>query len=344
MELVVADGLGAERRAGFSIVDLGRVGPSKPRRAYQGFLRAVRYLVSARPSIVHFHDPELIPVGLVAKALGSQVIYDVHEDVPRQILGRETMSKALRRFLALGASVAEWIGARVFNAIVCATPKIAERFPGGKTVLVQNFPILAELESAAPLPYAERQPWFIYMGVIAEMRGAREMAQAIESLKPQRDAKLYVAGTFRSPSLEAELTSSDKYSATVFLGWADRKQVARLLSNVRAGLVLFHEAPNHVDAQPNKLFEYMSVGLPVIASDFPLWRAVIDGAGCGLLVDPMDTTAIATAMDWILDNPAEAEAMGRRGQMAVESRYNWKSEGEKLLELYQEILGASSVK
>lgn len=84
--------------------------------------------------------------------------------------------------------------------------------------------------------------------------------------------------------------------------------------------------------------EYMSAGLPVIASDFPLWRQIIDGAGCGLLVNPMNPEAIASAMRWILEHPAEAEEMGNRGRKAVESTYNWDTEAAKLKDLYKKLL------
>ena len=86
------------------------------------------------------------------------------------------------------------------------------------------------------------------------------------------------------------------------------------------------------------MFEYMSVGLPVIVSGFPLWRRIVDEAGCGLPVDPLNPQAIADAMVWILDHPAEAEAMGRRGREAVEKYYNWETETDKLAALYKKLL------
>jgi glycosyltransferase involved in cell wall biosynthesis len=82
----------------------------------------------------------------------------------------------------------------------------------------------------------------------------------------------------------------------------------------------------------------MAAGLPVIASDFPLWREIVEEAGCGLLVDPKDPQAIADAMQWILDHPEEAAEMGRRGRAAVEARYNWEAESAKLVSLYRRLL------
>jgi glycosyltransferase involved in cell wall biosynthesis len=103
------------------------------------------------------------------------------------------------------------------------------------------------------------------------------------------------------------------------------------------GLVLFHPEPNHIEAQPNKMFEYMIAGLPVIASNFPLWRQLVEGAGCGLVVNPLSVSEIAQAMEWILDHPAEAAQMGERGREYVLRQANWAPEAQKLIALYQDL-------
>jgi glycosyltransferase involved in cell wall biosynthesis len=82
----------------------------------------------------------------------------------------------------------------------------------------------------------------------------------------------------------------------------------------------------------------MAAGIPVIASDFPLWRQIIGEARCGLLVDPQDPQAIARAMQYLLSHDAEAEAMGRRGRKAACELYNWNSEERVLLKFYSDLL------
>lgn len=341
VELLVADGLGAGEYGNVAITDLGSVGPSRLTRPFKGFFRVVKFLLSNRPRVLHFHDPELIPVGLVAKIMGVRVIYDVHEDVPRQIMGRDTMGVGVRYILAFCAGITEWVAARVLDAIVCATPSIASRFPAKKTTLVQNFPIVAELAAAEQISYVDRPHRFVYVGGITQLRGASEMVAAASANGSNSRIELCLAGSFKPKSLQQEIMQSIGAGNTTYHGLLDRAQVAELLGSARAGLVLFHEAPNHVNAQPNKLFEYMSAGLPVIASDFPLWRELIEGIGSGLLVDPKNPKAISEAMHWILEHPEEAEAMGLRGKETVESRLNWAHEANNLIALYQRLFTPS---
>jgi glycosyltransferase involved in cell wall biosynthesis len=82
----------------------------------------------------------------------------------------------------------------------------------------------------------------------------------------------------------------------------------------------------------------MSAGIPVIASDFPLWRHIIEEAKCGLLVDPLNPEKIAKAMEWILDHPEEAQKMGENGLKAIETKYNWNNECRKLILFYEKLL------
>jgi glycosyltransferase involved in cell wall biosynthesis len=103
--------------------------------------------------------------------------------------------------------------------------------------------------------------------------------------------------------------------------------------------VTLHPVPNYVNSQPIKMFEYMSAGLPVIASDFPLFRDIVSGNDCGILVDPMSPQSIANAIDFLVDHPVEAARLGKNGRAAVLARYNWEHEERALFEFYREILG-----
>jgi len=105
-----------------------------------------------------------------------------------------------------------------------------------------------------------------------------------------------------------------------------------------AGLVTLHPIVNYIDALPVKMFEYMVAGIPVIASNFSLWREIIEGNKCGLCVDPLNPSEIAKAIDYIMTHPAEAQQMGKNGLRAVQEQYNWDIEEKKLLALYEQLL------
>jgi glycosyltransferase involved in cell wall biosynthesis len=296
-----------------------------------------RAAVTEDARLYHFHDPELIPIGLLLKLRGKKVIYDVHEDLPRQILSKHWVKPYIRRPLAWVMELVEGVSARIFDGIITVTTTIAKRFPKNKTALVQNFPILNELVSTNPIPYEERPPIIAYVGGITAIRGIKEMIEAMALLPESLNAKLVLAGTFEPPSLENEMRKLPGWERVEARGWQSRQEVATLLSNSRLGLIVYHPEPNHVNAQPNKLFEYMSAGLPVIASDFPLWEEIIEGAKSGLLVDPLNPQSIANKIYYLLENSQEAEHMGKRGFEAIFSRFNWAQEEKTLLTVYERV-------
>ena len=163
------------------------------------------------------------------------------------------------------------------------------------------------------------------------------MLQAMAMLPENLGARLILAGNFMPPELEKEVSQLAGWDRVEFVGWQSREGVARLLARARAGLTLFHPCPHHLISYPNKLFEYMSAGVPVIASDFPHFRAIVEGEGCGVLVDPLNPKAISRAIRWLLEYP-EAEDMGKRGRQAVHRKYNWALEAQKLRVFYQKLL------
>ena len=155
------------------------------------------------------------------------------------------------------------------------------------------------------------------------------MVEAIEKTK----YRLLLAGDFE-PGLEGQLKRLFGWRHVDALGFVDREGVRATMARSMAGMVLFHPEPNHIDAQPNKMFEYMSAGIPVIASNFPLWKEIVEGAECGICVDPLNLKEIAGAIQFIVEHPAEAKQMGKNGRRAVEERYNWGREEKKLLGSY----------
>jgi hypothetical protein len=168
------------------------------------------------------------------------------------------------------------------------------------------------------------------------------MVDAAEQVRGGGARSLLLAGEFASAAEEADARARAGWQRTEYLGWIDRTGIARLMANACAGLVVLHPNRCFVDAYPIKMFEYMAAGLPVVASDFPLYREILEDGRCGCLVPPADPAALARAIEWIFDHPAEAREMGEHGRRRVERLYNWQVEREKLVSLYRRLAGVPS--
>lgn len=295
--------------------------------------RVYREARKLQADIYHFHDPELIPAGLLLRASGKDVIYDIHEDVPKDIFSKQYLPAWSRPLIAWLLEKLEAFVASRFSALITVTPSIAERFCrlNSRTIVVHNYPYQKELVGAMQeSPWETRRQSVAYVGLISANRGIHEMVSAMNLLSESLPATLELAG----PGDCKELSHRPGWQRVHHYGLLDQLSTFRLLHGVRGGLVLFHPEPNHVEAMPQKIFEYMGAGLPVIASDFPLWRRILGDVGCGIFVNPLDPQGIAEAIKYVLTHPREAEEMGRRGQAAVLERYNWETQVGKLVSLY----------
>ena len=284
--------------------------------------------------IYHLHDPELLRIALKLKKRGKRVIYDVHEDLPRQIMSKYWIPKLLRTSASSLAETYEDFVCGQLDAVACATGYIAKRFGSinNNTFTINNYPLDHEIWSGNETQNKEKA--VCYLGGLSQIRGIRHL---VDAMVINADIRLNLAGPWSPQEFRSELKVSEGWKNVIDLGTVSRKEVGQIMARSIAGLVTFLPEPNHINAQPNKMFEYMSAGLPVIGSDFPLWKEIIEGNKCGLCVDPSSPQAIADAIKYIAENPDEGIQMGKNGRKAVIEKYNWKNEALKLMSLYENL-------
>lgn len=313
-----------EERGGVHIIGCGQPAGRLDRMIH--FSRRIYQKAMALDcDIYHLHDPELLPYALKMKRKGKKVIFDSHEDVPAQILDKTWLPKSLRHVVSALYKRYETHVVKKLDAVVAATPHIGKQFIGRakKVVVVNNYPKLDDIVFQE-VPFKDRERIVCYAGGLDEKRGGKIISQAMRNV----NGTLTIAGRI-TPAVKADLPVENVHC----LGMISRESVNQLYGSSRGGIVLYQPARNHTDSQPIKLFEYMAAGLPVIASDFPLWQEIITESGCGICVDPKDTQAVKDAIEYLLDHPQEGQEMGRRGREAVLRKYNWESEGADLLKL-----------
>lgn len=329
--LVVADGLGARQVDGVKILDVG-ASTGRFSRMLRARQRVLNAALELRADVYHLHDPELLTLCAPLARRGYRVLFDAHEDVPKQILSKHYLPAPLRKLIAWGyARYERHVCARI-DGVITATPTIREKFLKfmPNTVAVNNYPLLGELEP--PHEVQRREGEICYVGGIASIRGIREIVEAIGLC--QQPVQLHLVGQFMEPEVEAQVRACAAWTRVTYWGQQDRQGVRDVLSRSRIGLVTLHPTANYVESLPIKMFEYMAAGIPVIASDFPLWRGIITEAECGVCVDPMNPQDIALAIDALLEDPTKAQKMGENGQRAIQERFNWTIEEAKLSSLY----------
>jgi glycosyltransferase involved in cell wall biosynthesis len=306
---------------------------SRLRRMLLGPLAVLRALLRLRPDLVHVHDPELIPLAIAWRLVRrTPTVYDSHEDLSKQVLGKPYVKPWLRPVFVRLARTVEAAADRFLDAVVAAEPLIAGNYRRAPVFLVQNFPWLRDFPESSPVDLASRS--VIYVGGIAEGRGAREMLEAVE--QSETGARLRLAGPIMSPALRGEIERRD--AVVEYLGYLPASDIPRLLNASSVGLVVLHPLPKYLEAQPTKLFEYMAAGRPFIASDFPSWRRLLGEINCGVFIDPKDVSALRAAIDYFLTHPEEAAAMGLRGRVAFEERFTFETQVAHLLKLVETLV------
>jgi len=288
--------------------------------------------------VVHLHDPELLVVVPVLKLAGRRVVFDAHEVISEATADKDYVPEALRRPFVLLSRLLVWFAGRACDHVVVATAITARDYPAHKTTVVHNFPRLRAQEEALR-PLADRSPRAAFIGVVSEARGSRVMADAATSSAFPPGWQLDVAGgPYPDDALSVFDDAVAAGRATVH-GLLSPEDARDLLLDARVGVVVLQPGTAYEKVFSTKLFEYLAAGLPVVCSDFPVWREVVEPYGCVRFVDPTDPDAVARALAWYAEHPDELARQGAAARRAAVEVFDWAKEEPALLGVWA-ALGA----
>ncbi|HET9791154.1 MAG TPA: glycosyltransferase, partial [Candidatus Angelobacter sp.] len=229
--------------------------------------RIYREAVRQRADIYHFHDPELIPVGLLLKAWGKKVIYDAHEAYPQKILCKAWIPNKLRPLLSRLFAAFERFASVLLDHVIAADRWTAATLPGRHVTAVANYPQLTPMEEMRPKDKSvPGKRTLIYAGGLDDDRGLQVMFE-IARLLIDRDVELHLFGEFARPEDEQKTREMQNVR---FFGFLPLETLYEHMRCADIGLVLLQPVPaySYAGENTNKLFEYMLCRLPVIASNF----------------------------------------------------------------------------
>lgn len=325
VNLIVCDGLGNEIKSGVSIIDAGNFREKARLKRFRESPKAIKnILLQNNPDVIHFHDPELLFMGLFFCKRKVKVIYDSHENVPKQILSKPYIPIFFRKIISSTMTICENYVVKRLTGVVTVTEELQARFlkVNPCAYLVRNFP---ELSYFPDIDFTKKDNSFVYAGGITQIRGFSQMSEA--ALKSK--VKITMYGPKDSDCVFDNVNSYIEYKGNI-----RQSDLFSVLSHASVGLVVLAKVPNYLDSYPIKMFEYMASGMAVIASDIPMWKDIIEKYKCGLCVDPSNVKAIAETLVWCVEHPEEVIMMGKNGMVAVRTVFNWESESKKLINLY----------
>lgn len=336
-----------ESRDGYEVIRVPRPLARIPLLRFFAYRqRLVGALVRTRPDILHAHDSDTLePVAAAARRLGVPFIYDAHELWLGQV--RRGRSRPYWwAFLAYYWIIERWLMRRA-AAVITVSPPIARHLERAYRLpcvhLVPNYPeagvepVPRDLRS---LPGGEaipaEAPIVLYLGGIMPGRGIEQLVTAMGDVPGAHLVFLgYGAMIDQVMALAGRLGIQDR---VVRLGPVPADEVVEYSASANVGVsAAIPSCLSYEYSLPNKLFQYMAAGLPVVASDFAHVRAVVTDTGAGLTVDMTQPSRIAAALRAVLGDPSEGSRMGRHARQAVVGQFNWSAAAHELLAVYATV-------
>jgi len=327
------------------VVDSVKIIPlPKPRNRFERMTRVVwklfRLALKEKADIYHFHDPELIPMGIILKLFHKRVIYDVHELVYFQIECKSWLkSQIIKRLIQQIYFLFEKLSTKSIDQFILAENGyeryFIQKYKNFKRyTIIRNFPILELIKNIKPLTINKQKPIIIYAGGLTKIRGIKEIIQSMEFIGEK--AELWLLGKWESEEFKKECESLKGWRFTKYLGLKPLEEVYTYMKVADIGISILYPVKNYVTSLPVKAFEYMACSLPMVMSNFPYWEEIF--GECALFANPYDPKEIAETIMKLLSEEDLRRKIGKKGRELIQNEYSWEREQKKLLDFYNKVI------
>lgn len=333
-------GLRGGLREGLHLIGLPKFGRLLPRILFTHPIALLKCLW-LRADIVHIFVPELIPLALLFQWAGAKVVYEVQENLFKKFaIKRYNNGLVFRKLFRFFDKLAR----RKFHCIFTDDAYLEEYHDLAKPFsVIHNYVSLPVIDRLAHESTRTQRPEVFYLGVVSMERCLDTMINALANLKNSYpDCHLHLFGPVRVSKTELKAIAAYELvrDNITFHGYTDQQVALRIARQSVAGIALLKPVADYPESFPTKLFEYMALKLPVITSDFPAYRRIVEHTGAGFCISPYDAEALEKALESCMRDNALRWEMGSNGRKAAESCYNWASEEGKLLSFYEQILSS----
>ena len=334
--LLCCDTLDDEVKNKVNIVSINKQFSSLRDRIFNSKRMLKKMCLEINADIYQFHDPDLLSLALYMKRKGKVVIFDSHEDYPSLFLEKQSIPVFLRKCLSSVYSLYEKHVFKKIDGVICVADYQLDRIKkiNSNAVIITNYPII---DNDFKKNKSVKNTLCFAGGVRADWNHDT-VIKAIEDID---DVKYMVAGSYKESYLET-LKSYKGFEKVEFLGKLDKKGVKDLYSNSNVGIALCSYRPNTCYKKGSlgntKIFEYMMYELPVIFTDFDVFKNILKEGKFGIAVNPYDSKEVEAALRYLLDNPKIAKEMGAIGRKLVVEKYNWEAQAKILIKFYNDVV------
>lgn len=339
VSLFVTDGLPSECKDSVEIRNLDRRRRLAARLIISHF-RVLLAILANRNAVYHFHDPELVLLTPILRLCGYKIILDFHEDTVEQIKEKHYVNPSFRKIISFGYLCIQNLGVRVASGLVFATPAIAQSVGQNcktPSITVNNYVKVSEFPGVPSLGDYTQTKYFCYIGLISFDRCISELMDSLSHL--DSEYRLVLAGKFESKSVEDFVLTHDNFSKVIYHGIVGRREFKVICQSSVCGVLLFKPLGNHVQSQPNKMWEYLVCNTRLVATDFSYWADLLSEFNDFTYFSDNSPTSIAAA---VMDQAGKAVEDSISDYLECADRvtrlYSWETELDNLANFYNRVV------